>query len=59
MKQPPIPTPAEAVRLVFQRACLSISREYALLAKTVDAPTSHEAAVAWVKARRVQRPAEK
>jgi len=55
MKKQSIPTPAAAVRLSFQRACLTISREYEHLAKAFEAekpPTSHEAAVAFVKARR-------
>jgi hypothetical protein len=52
MNKPPIPTPAEATRLVFQRACESISREYNWLAKSLDAPTPHERAVAIVKERR-------
>jgi len=55
MKPTKIPTAAESVRLSFRRACMTISREYEHLAKTFEAgppPTSHEAAVAFVKARR-------
>jgi hypothetical protein len=55
MKPTPVPTPAEAVRLVFQRACMSISREYAFLAKSLDAPTPRQAAVSFVKARRARK----
>lgn len=59
MKPSPIPTPAESVRLVFKRACMSISREYAFLAISFDAPTEHERAVRLVKVRRAaQKPKE-
>lgn len=56
-KPPPIPTPAEAVRLSFKRACESISREYGWLAKSLDAPspTTKQSAMALVKARRKPR----
>lgn len=56
MKPTPIPTPAEAVRLVFRRACMSISREYAFLALSLDAPSPRAQAVEFVKARRKTRP---
>lgn len=54
--KPAIPTPAEAVRLVFRRACMSISREYGFLAQSIEAPMPREAAVAFVKARRKAKP---
>jgi hypothetical protein len=50
--KPTVPTPAEAIRLVFKRACESISREYGWLAQSIDAPSEKAAAVAFVKARR-------
>jgi hypothetical protein len=68
MPKQPIPTPAEAVRLVFKRACMTISREHALqatielaasqqfdeLAKSIDAPSPRVQAVSFVKARRAR-----
>ena len=50
--KPAIPTPSEAVRLVFKRACMSISREYGFLAQSFDAPTERERALRLVKVRR-------
>lgn len=63
---PTIPTAAQAVRLVFKRACEQIAKEHALqatielaasqqfaeLAKTVDARAPRSAAAALVMSRR-------
>lgn len=50
--KPTIPTPAQAVRLVFKRACMSISREYAFLAQGIDARDPKATAVEFTRSRR-------